>query len=167
MADMTWIDYAIVTVVVLSMLLGVLRGFVRETFSLVGWIMAFILSGWMGQRVAVWMPEPWGDLPRLAFATVLVFVATVFLVGLVGSVANHLTRSAGLAGTDRALGALFGLLRGALVVVALLTVGGLTSLSTQSAWNRAVLLPGLTAFVVAAKPWLPQRAQALIKVERY
>lgn len=160
---MTWVDYVIVAVVVLSMLVGGLRGLVREMLSLAGWVLAVALALWLGTDVAQALPQDWDPVARLALGSVLVFVATVFAAGLLGSLLSRLLKAAGLGGSDRALGALFGLCRGLLAVIVLSLIARFTHLTAQPAWKQAVLLPGVTALILAIKPWLPAKVQPLVK----
>ncbi|MFN7477034.1 MAG: CvpA family protein [Burkholderiales bacterium] len=160
---MTWVDYAIVAIVLLSMLLGGLRGLVRELLSLAGWVLAVVFALWLGSDVAQSLPQDWDPLARLALGSLLVFVATVFAAGLLGSLLGRLLKAAGLGGTDRALGALFGLCRGLLAVIVLSLIASFTQLSTQPVWKQSVLLPGVTALIMAIKPWLPDKVQALVR----
>jgi membrane protein required for colicin V production len=161
--DMSWIDYVIIAVVVLSILLGALRGLVREFLSLAGWVLAAVLSLWFGADAAQSLPADWSPVARLALASVLIFVATVFAAGLLASVLGRLLKAAGLGGTDRTLGAVFGLCRGLFAVVALMLMAGLTQLTSQPAWKQAVLIPRVTALILIIKPHLPENMQVLVK----
>ncbi len=160
---MTWVDYVIVGVILASLLLGGLRGFVRELLALAGWVAALVLALWFGPQVAQALPASWEPLARLALGSLLVFVLTVFAVGLGAALLSRLLKAAGLGGTDRMLGAVFGLLRGLLVVLALVVAASWTRLTAQPAWKESWLTPALTSFVNACKPWLPESVQPLVK----
>ena len=68
---------------------------------------------------------------------------------------SKLFRIAGLGLADRALGAIFGLARGIVVVLAAVLVAGFTTLPQRTEWRAALLSPPLETVVIAAKPWMP------------
>lgn len=68
------------------MLLGALRGLVYEVLSVMGWIAAFLLAQWFSPDVAEKLPmQNSGEALRYAAAFVLVFIASVFLAGLISA----------------------------------------------------------------------------------
>lgn len=138
---MTWVDWVFIAIILLSTLVGLWRGFVREAFSLVTWIAAFWLAwrfsdlaaGWFGR----WIETP--SLQRLAgFA--LLFVIVLILGALVNHFAAIALERTGLTGTDRAVGTVFGLLRGLLLCVAVVMAGRLIHLDRDSWWQQSLLI---------------------------
>src|SRR5262245_38054237 len=109
---MAWVDWFIVAIVSLSVLLGVMRGVVRELIALCG----LILAAWLAIQYAavVGAQLPLGDAvpaARTLAAGVLIFIGVVFGAALLGWIVQKLLAIAKLSASDRALGALFGLLR--------------------------------------------------------
>ena len=153
---MTWFDYAVFAIVGLSMLLAVFRGVVREIVALAGWAAALILSGLFAQQLAQWLPAAISPMMRAVIAYVVIFLGVLLLSGLAGLLLAKLFRAAGLGFTDRAVGALFGLVRGALIVFVAVMLVGLTSLPREPFWREAVLSGPLETAVLAAKPALPK-----------
>jgi len=153
---MTWFDYAVFAIVGLSMLLAVFRGVVREIVALAGWAAALILSGLFAQQLAQWLPAAISPMMRAVIAYVVIFLGVLLLSGLAGLLLAKLFRAAGLGFTDRAVGALFGLVRGALIVFVAVMLVGLTSLPREPFWREAVLSGPLETAVLAAKPVLPK-----------
>ena len=131
-----WVDFVVITVLVLSFGLGVFRGIVRELLSLSSWIISIWLAYLYGDNLAV-MIVPWVESERLSglIGYVVVFVAVLVLLSLVGALLFKLFRVAGLTGTDRFLGGLFGCLRGVVVVTVLLFVAEWTP-ATGQVWFR-------------------------------
>ena len=115
---MTGFDYAVLGVLGFSLLVGVLRGLVKELVMLSGWIAAYLLSTLFAPLVARYLPQSLGSLAQ-PLAYLAVFVGVLIIAGFVALVLSTLTRSAGLGWVDRALGAGFGMLRGVLVALAL------------------------------------------------
>lgn len=153
---MTWFDYAVVAIVALSVLLAVIRGVVREITALAGWVAALVLSGLFAQELALWLPVTLSPMLRAVIAYLVIFLGVLLLSGLTGVLLAKLFRAAGLGFTDRAVGALFGLARGALIVFVGAMLGGLTSLPREPFWREAVLSGPIETAVLAARPALPK-----------
>ena len=131
-----WVDAVVIAILVLSFTLGVFRGIVREVLSLSSWIISIWLAYLYGDNVAV-MIVHWVESERLSglIGYVLVFVAVLVLLSLVGALIFKLFRAAGLSGTDRFLGGLFGCLRGVVIVTVLLFFAEWTP-ATSKVWFR-------------------------------
>ena len=153
---MTWFDYGVIGIVGLSVLLGVIRGVVREITALAGWAAALILSGLFAPELAQWLPIALSPVMKAVIAYLVIFLAVLLLSGLAGVLLAKLFRAAGLGITDRAVGALFGVLRGALIVFVGVMLAGLTSLPKEPFWREAALSGPIETAVLAAKPALPQ-----------
>jgi membrane protein required for colicin V production len=69
---------------------------------------------------------------------------------------SSLIKTAGLGFADRALGAMFGLVRGLAIVLIAVLLAGLTTLPRQSAWRNAVFTEPLVSLANWVKVWLPQ-----------
>ena len=93
---------------------------------------------------------------RTVIAYLVIFLAVLLLSGLVGMLLAKLFHAAGLGFTDRAVGALFGLARGLLIVFVGVMMAGLTGLPKESFWREAALSGPLETAVLAAKPALPK-----------
>jgi membrane protein required for colicin V production len=153
---MTWIDYAVIGITAVSVLWGIWRGVVREVISLAGWVIAFLAANLFAGPVADYMPAGLQNPQFRALAAfVCVFVASLIVTTLAGVLLSKLAKAAGLGGLDRALGALFGLARAALVIVALVLLAGLTKLPRQPDWRQSVAGPWLAQGAMALKGWLP------------
>ena len=153
---MTWFDYAVIAIVCLSVLLAVIRGVVREIAALAGWAAALILSGLFAQDLAQWLPIALSPVLKAVIAYLVIFLGVLLLSGLAGLLLAKLFRAAGLGFTDRAVGALFGLVRGALIVFVGVMLAGLTSLPKELFWREAALSGPVETAVLAAKPALPK-----------
>jgi membrane protein required for colicin V production len=153
---MTWFDYAVFGVIGLSVLLAVLRGAVREIAALAGWVAALILSGLFAQQMTQWLPTALSPMLRVVIAYLLIFLGVLLLSGLAGVLLAKLFRAAGLGFTDRAVGALFGLVRGVLIVFVAVMLAGLTGLPRQPFWREAGFSGPIETVVLAARPALPK-----------
>ena len=124
---MAALDWIFAAVLLASMLIGAWRGLVFELLSLAGWVVAFFLAQWWAAPMAAWLPMGEAqDAVRHAAGFAVVFVLAVFACGFVAWLAKKLIEAVGLRPADRALGALFGVLRGGLItVVAVIFLGWL------------------------------------------
>jgi membrane protein required for colicin V production len=115
--DLTVTDIIVLGTIGISFLFGAWRGLVKEALSLAFWIAAAVLAGMFNDELAPkldWISQS-GAVRTLA-ASVLIFVGTVFGGGLISNLVSKLTSAVGLKAADRGLGALFGVIRGVVVV---------------------------------------------------
>ena len=114
-------DWAMASVVVVSTVAAASEGFVHQAFGLAGIVVGYLLAAWQYHTVAAWfephLTSPWlGDIAGFG----LIFVAVVIVASLSGRVVRWLMKEAGLKLFDRLLGALLGIVKGALFVSVLL-----------------------------------------------
>jgi len=150
-------------VLLLSLLVGAWRGLVYELMSLAGWIAAFVMAQWLAQDVSDWLPV-WRDAAaqvRYAVSFVLVFVASVFAASVVSWLLRKVVETAGLRPADRSLGAVFGLMRGVVLLMALAVVVQLLGLHKDAWWHESRMAP-LDVLLSGIKPLLPPALQAYL-----
>jgi membrane protein required for colicin V production len=163
---MTWLDYGVVGVVAVSLIWGAWRGLVREIISILGWIIAFLAANLFAGPLGESMPEsiPSPEL-RVLVAFLVVFVAALAVATLLGLVLSKIVHAIGLGGLDRTLGSLFGIARGALIVLAFALLAGLTDLPRQPLWRDSVAGAPLAQAAKAVKRWLPQTFAARLRYD--
>jgi membrane protein required for colicin V production len=152
----TSFDYIVLATLGVSAFLGLLRGLVKEILSLIAYMVAFVAAIWWGPRVTGWV-APYIDngLLRTAAAYAAVFIVVLLLVGLVNVTLGTLIRKTGLTPADHGLGALFGLLRGLLIVLILVAAAGYTELPKEPWWRDAQLSHAAVRGVQEVKLLLP------------
>lgn len=155
--QLTLLDYLVLGAIVISAGIGLLRGLMRELFSLIGWVLAAWLAYRYGEHAAQWLPlgMPGGGLARQVAGFVLLFVATILACGLLATLLTLLLKTVGLSLADRGLGLVFGAIRGLVFVMIMVTLGSLTALPQEPFWRLAVTRPYIETAVRLAKPWLP------------
>lgn len=154
---MSWLDWALLGVLLLSVLLGLWRGLVYEVLSVAGWVVAFVLAQAYASEVGAWLPMEGSSPPvRLAAGFVVVFLVAAFAGGLVAWLVKKLVESVGLRPVDRILGGAFGLARGLVILLGVTVVVSMTSLHTQDWWRDSVVADTLTDTLHALKPLLPE-----------
>ena len=153
---MTWIDYAVIAIIGISVLLSVIHGLVREILALASWVVAFIVAQMFAGDVAALLPAALTNPSlRLLAGFLAVFVAVLVVMTLLAIAVSGLIKSAGLGFADRALGAVFGLGRGLAIVTVAVLLAGLTALPRQTAWRHAMFSEPLVILGNSVKVWLP------------
>ena len=163
---MIWIDYAILAIVGISGVISLMRGFIREALSLVGWIVAFWVALAFSGEVAV-MLEAYVATPsaRLGIAFVAMFVGVLLLSGIAIRLIGLLVEKTGMSGTDRTLGIVFGVLRGVVVVGLLVLLGTLTPLPRDPWWRESMLLPHFERVANEIRVFLPPNLQEQLRFD--
>ncbi|MFC0180098.1 CvpA family protein [Thorsellia kenyensis] len=142
MNTLLWIDYIILGIVGVSTLISLIRGFVREALSLIGWIAAFFIASKFYIYLAAFFTGIEDIILRNATAIALLFCATLIVSGIVNHLIGKLVDKTGLSGTDRLLGMCFGAVRGILLMAAmLLFADAFTGLGTSEDWQNSQLIP--------------------------
>ncbi len=138
---MSGIDYAVLGIIVLSAVIGVWRGFVREALSLAIWVLAFWLAYAGAGSAEVYLRGWISDQSlRLVVGFVLLFLLVHIAGFVVSRLLSTLIRSIGLKGVDRVAGAGFGFVRGAVVVAAIILVVRLTPLVDEPVWQQSYMI---------------------------
>ena len=133
-----WIDIAMLAVVALSALAGALRGLTFEILSLLGWVAAWFAGLWLGPLLAPHLPIGTAGSPLNGIAAfACAFVIVLILSGLAARAVSALVGKTLLRPLDRLLGAVFGLLRGVLVLLAVAIVVSYTPAASSSAWRES------------------------------
>ena len=154
MSVLTAADWVIIAVVVISAIISLMRGFVREAASIMAWIAAFLVTGKMYSTVAPWFVFSNDALTRNVLGVIVVFALTLILVGMAGRLLCTMVQKAGISSVDRLLGVIFGVLRGVLILSAVLALMQilfhlhiLTFLQEMPWYRESILLPDLQRLV--------------------
>lgn len=157
---MTGFDFAVAGILLVSCLLGLWHGLVYEALSLLGWPIAFVLSKLFAGHIAPLMPAlPSFDgspgISSLAVAYAVVFIVALIAWGVLVSLFSKLVKAIGLGWLDILLGGLFGLVRGVLVILALVWLAGLTKIPELPFWRNALSRKPAEDAALLTKVWLP------------
>lgn len=145
---MNWADWTIIAIIALSSLIGVSRGLIKEALSLVNWFAAFVIAMTFKVELAALMTElvATPSLRQLA-AFAILFIVTLIAGSLLSGLLAQLVKATGLSGTDRLLGLIFGAIRGAIVVLALVIIlPKLIPVTQDGWWQQAQLIDDFQAF---------------------
>ena len=152
-----WVDIALLSVLGLSVLVGLWRGFVFEILSLLGWVLAFVIANAAGPLLAGFLPLGDAGSPlRLWVAYVLVFVLVLVTCTLFARMLRALVSATPLSFVDHLLGGLFGAARGGLILVVAGVLVSLSPYASTPAWKSSHGALWLGMALEGLKPVLPQ-----------
>ena len=153
---MIWIDFGIIGIIAISAAISLVRGFVREAVSLVGWIFAVWLSITYVEVVAVYL-QPYIEVPslRLAAAFLALFMSVIIITGFVVFVIGIAVEKTEMSGTDRVLGVVFGVARGLAIISVIVALAGMTPLPEDPWWDQSEMLPYFERAAVEIRGALP------------
>lgn len=121
-ATLQLFDIIILAVIIVSAVMSLGRGLIREAFSLVAFILgglsAFLAYRFIGPQLSAIIPPDWPDITSTIIVVVFGFLAAYSVAAFVGSRLSKLIHAAPEIGVlDRLAGAAFGVLRGVLAAV--------------------------------------------------
>lgn len=149
-------DFIVLGIIVLSVVVSLMRGFVKEAMSLAGWLLAL----WISMTFSSGMAELFGDsikdpTLRLLAAFICLFVLSLIVGAIINFFASQFVQRAGLTGIDRTIGGVFGLLRGVLLVTIIVMLLGLTTLPKEAWWDESFFMFRFEVIATWLKDLLP------------
>ena len=152
---MTGFDYAVAVIMLLSSLLGLWRGLVQEMMALLGWPIALVMCKLFTGFIAPQMPLK-DEMARVIVAYALVFIATLIIWNVLTRLFAKLMKKVGANWSDRMLGGLFGMMRGAILVLVVAWMIGLTNYYQKPFWHDALSRKTIEAAASLTRAWLPE-----------
>ena len=151
-------DYIIASVVLISTLISLVRGFIKELMSLIIWALGFWVAIKLYERAAIILAP---HIANPVIRQVVSFAGIFLLVLIIGMLFNYfltfIVTKSGLSGTDRLFGMVFGCARGVLLVAVILLLISATSFVQDEWWKKSVLIPHLQVCVDWLRVFLPQK----------
>jgi membrane protein required for colicin V production len=140
---MTPVDYLLIAIIAISLLFGIIRGFLRESVALLGWLVGLWLAWRYSDRI---VPYVGGALAgtelQVWVARLIILLSVILIAWLVGSLLGYLVQRSGLTlGVDRILGGVFGLVRGAVIVGFAVMLADAAKMHDESWWRESKLMP--------------------------
>jgi membrane protein required for colicin V production len=152
----TWLDLALLGGLLASVALGAWRGLITELLALMGWVVACLAAHFLGSEVARHVPlGETGDQLNLLSGMVLAFVGAWLAWALVSWGIAQLIQASGLGGSDRLLGAVFGLVRGLLASLAIYVLVSMTPVAQAESWRASRGVAWLGTILQGLRPILP------------
>ena len=164
---MTALDIAITIILVASMVIGIYRGFIRETISIVILVAALVVAVRFSELPGVWLPDialssytlTGADL-QLGLMFALLFIAVMAAGRFINNSVSGAVRRSFMNLVDRLLGAAFGLVRGGVIVLMLVLLAGLTQLPFHDMWRASMLISPFEGSARYAMCHVPQSYQS-------
>ena len=151
------IDLVLGTVIVVSTLLGLLRGFVGIVVGTLSWVLAGLAAFLFGDRAARQFAD--GGTPGMTDylgGYALTFVGGMIVVALIGMVIKASVRNTSLSGVDRLAGGGLGLVRGGFFACVLVLLLSFTPLPHEAAWRQSHLMPLIAPGAAWMRAQLPE-----------
>ena len=153
---MTVVDIVVIFVIFLSALFSLIRGFVKEAISLATWIIAIWLAATFAPKLAAALPNSLeSEAVRQAVGFGVLFVLTLMVGALVNMLITQVVKKTGLSGADRIFGVAFGTLRGGLIIIVFVVIGGMTPLPDADWWQSSVLLQWFESAAIVIQEYIP------------
>lgn len=153
---MTIFDYLVLGIIGFSILVGLMRGAIRELFSVLGWVLAFYLANKFNSEVMAYIPEQIpGESVKAIAAFLLVFLSVLFLCTLIALLLTMLFKAVGLGGLNRVLGGIAGAAKGVLIICILVMLAAMTDIPKDARWTNAMFSAPFEALVLKLLPWIP------------
>jgi membrane protein required for colicin V production len=152
------VDYFVLFTFGLSMLAGFMRGLLKEIISVITWIAAGIMATMFSGKLASTfsgVTSTAAESAQAAFTNATgiaaqpismfaiavsfigIFIATMIAGYIISTIVTGVVQGTGAGLMNRLGGALFGGVRGFIIVIVLMFIGGLTPLSEQVAWQQS------------------------------
>jgi membrane protein required for colicin V production len=153
---MSWVDLIIIAIIVISALISLVRGFVKESISLASWIIAgFVALRYFTALADVL--EPYIESPTIRNGTgfAILFVCSLIVGAIINFMVSQLVSKTGLSGTDKSLGVVFGAARGVMIVILGVMILGLTPMPSESWWKDSTMIEYFARIASWMKDILP------------
>lgn len=142
----------------LSTLVGIWRGLIKEVMALLGWAVAYFMAQWFGPQAGAWVPVgAQGSQMNAVAGMVVVFVAAWLGWAVLTWAVTQVIKESGLGGADRFLGGVFGLMRGVLVALVIVTIVRATPLAQWEPWLASTGVDWLEILLEGLRPVLPEQ----------
>jgi membrane protein required for colicin V production len=136
------VDYIILAILIISSIMGLVRGLLREAIAVITWVLAIVLAWTFASSLepllgGVLVGSPY----RIWMARIIIFVGVLLLGGAVSVVLGHYVRVSMFAGMDKFLGFVFGIIRGVVIVGAFTIAIQALRMDEDPRWKSSRLMP--------------------------
>jgi membrane protein required for colicin V production len=135
-------DYLVIAAILISAIVGVLRGFLRELIAVFAWVIALFIAWHFSELIEPHLGGLLAGSGVKVWAARIIIMVLVLLVGAgIGTAASHYIRLSIFSGMDRLLGFVFGTLRGFVLLGVFVILGQLLRLDDERWWEQSALIP--------------------------
>ncbi|RLA06838.1 MAG: CvpA family protein [Gammaproteobacteria bacterium] len=154
------IDLVIIAILVISSLISLSRGFIKEALSLASWIIAGWIAFNFSSNFATLLEGVIAiNSVRIAVAAVILFIITVVIGSVLVFIITAMVDKSGLTSTDRSIGMAFGLIRGVLIVVGLIYIANLTPVPEDEWYKQSLLVPHFNTLASHLSVFIPEEVK--------
>jgi membrane protein required for colicin V production len=156
-------DYVIIAVLAISLVFGIIRGFMREAIALLGWLGGIWLAWRYADLVTPFLGGSLSEEPQRTWvARAIIVLAVVLFAWIVAGILSYFVHQSGLSlMLDRLLGAIFGVLRGAVLISLMVMLSQLVQLEQVAWWKKSQLIP----HAVTVSQWISGFAESALKFQ--
>jgi membrane protein required for colicin V production len=160
---MIWIDFAIIVLIIITLMAGLLRGLNQQAFSLIFWLLAVVVGLNFSVEFSVFLKTTVSHPPaRIAASFALLFLITLITGELIGFLLGELVKKAQLTFTDRFGGMLLGVAHGMVAVTVLILLAGLSVLPNSAWWKQSLLIPPFQSIAIGLQSYIPTELKKYI-----
>jgi membrane protein required for colicin V production len=150
------VDWSLLVVLLMSVMFGAWRGVIYEVLSLFSWVVAFSVASFFSGDMGAYLPlgkssDGLRDMVGFGCVFVLSLVVTTVMIAML----RKFVETVGLRPVDRALGAVFGLFRGVVLLMAVLLLASKTPLHHSAEWQASMGVNAVASLVKMVLPRLP------------
>ncbi len=135
-------DLIFIIIILISAIIGLLRGGVVEIFNLSTWLLAFFINRAFGNKITMHLPKM---LNNIIFNTLLHNIISYFivliLIAIIGTILKKLIHrmvdKIGLNGVDHAFGMVFGMVRGVIISSILIMLINVLAIDSNKIWQQS------------------------------
>jgi membrane protein required for colicin V production len=159
------VDYIILAIIIISAVMGLVRGLLREAVAVITWFLAIVLAWSFASSL-----EPMlggilvGSPLRIWAARAIIFVGVLLLGGAVSTLLGHYVRVSMFAGMDKFLGFVFGLVRGVVIVGAFTIAVQALRMDEDVRWKHSRLMPYAGAVADALRGIVGEKLERIEKM---
>ena len=145
-------DFLLIVILLISMAMGVVRGFFRELLAIIGWILAIWVAWEYSHLLAPYLGSGLSEAAKIWAGRMILFMSVLILALLTGNLVSMIVQRTALSVPDRSLGMLFGFVRGIILIGLVVMVAQILQMPDQPWWDDSKLVP----YGTAVADWMQQ-----------
>jgi membrane protein required for colicin V production len=158
------VDYIILAIIIISAVMGLVRGLLREAIAVITWFLAIVLAWSFAPSLEPMLGGVLESSPlRIWAARTIIFVGVLLLGGAISVVLTHYVRVSMFAGMDRFLGLVFGIIRGVVIVGAFTIAIQALRMDEDERWKNSRLMPYAAGVADALRGIVGEKLERLEK----
>ncbi len=161
--DFNYFDIAIVVIIIITALIGFMRGLVWMGIFLATWTAAILLAIRFKDDVAQALPiKLSSEVAQTGLAALLIFLGVLIAGAIINFLLHKLVNAIGLGTFDRILGTGLGIALGALAITLLTMLLSLTELPNQEMWQKSKFIPKFQESATWLQTLIPENLNDIV-----